>query len=91
MKLDSARLIPKSAGYSIASSNGVLDATLLSIASEYRTNISRKYITLPLREVAQKFVNATNNVLVSTKEDGEAVFVYFDTSEETKIFAFKWL
>ena len=88
MKLDSTRLVPKSTGYSIASANGLKDATLISVGSDYRTNLSRKYITLPLRELALKFVNATNKVLVSTKYDGTGVFFYFDVTEEPKAFAY---
>lgn len=74
------RFVPKTPAYHLCRSNGVTDGTLLTTATEYRTNVSRRYQQLSLHELTTKFVN-TDEVVASLKYDGEGVFVYYNSED----------
>lgn len=87
MHFDPSRIQKKQGGYGIARAHALTDTTLMAFASDYRTNISRKYVQLSAREIPQRFTG-DGNVLVSTKYDGEGVFLYFNADEEGPSFLF---
>lgn len=70
----------KGNGFQFANSGGISDTTLLSIATAYKTGVSRKYKTLPARLLEQTFASASA-VAASTKYDGEGVFFYYEEGE----------
>jgi len=78
---NTTKFTDKGNGFQLAASEGVTDTTLLGIATDYRTNVSRKYKTLPARLLEQSF-DEVNQVFASVKYDGEAVFVFFDDKED---------
>jgi hypothetical protein len=84
--LNTEQFTKKAGNYQFAQVNGVSDQTLMGIATEYRTAISRKYQNLPPSIVSQTFSDDTP-VHCSVKYDGEQVFVYFD-AEKNLCFAF---
>jgi hypothetical protein len=67
--------------FKIASSDGVSDNTLLAIATEYRTSVSRRYKTLPAHALETTF-HGKEKVLASIKYDGEGTFLFYDESKE---------
>lgn len=71
----------KGNGFEFASSEGISDLTLMGIATEYRTNVSRKYRMLPSRLMEQTFTTGTP-VFASVKYDGEGVFILFDVDKD---------
>lgn len=64
----------------LAASEGITDLTLMGVATEYKTAVSRKYQTLPQRLLGQTFDTASE-VHASVKYDGEQVFAYYDESK----------
>lgn len=84
--LNSEQFVKKASNYALAQVNGVSDQTLMSVATEYRTSISRKYQNLPQSMMGQTFSDESP-VHCSVKYDGEQVFVYFD-AEKDLCFAF---
>ena len=84
--INSSRLIEKGNGFQFAPSGGISDTTLLTIASQFRTNISRKYKTSPAKSLS-KLYSPEETTHASVKYDGEGVFVYYD-NEKNECFAF---
>lgn len=85
-RIDIHRLQDLGGGVAIARSNAVKDVTLLTVATDYRRDISRAYIQLTEKEILERFP-ADQKLAVSRKYDGEAVFIYFDETE-AQVFAF---
>ncbi|MGB0579521.1 MAG: hypothetical protein ACPGVU_07450 [Limisphaerales bacterium] len=81
MHFDETRLQKKVGKYQFAKSNALTDTTLLAHASEYRTNVSRKYIQLSAGDIKERF-NSNDEVCVSTKYDGEGVFLFYNAEED---------
>jgi hypothetical protein len=77
LSIDIAKLIPKAGNYQIAPRGAVSDLTLLEIASQYETQVSRKMVSLTQDQLTKRFSTA-ELVLQTTKLDGEGVFIYFD-------------
>jgi hypothetical protein len=75
----------KGDGFLYANAGGISDVTLLSVATAYKTGVSRKYRTLPARQIKDTFGGAAR-VGASVKYDGEGVFIHFD--EKTGLVAF---
>lgn len=71
----------KGGAFRLAPSQGISDLTLMGVATEYKTAVSRKYQTLPQRLIAQTFNNSPD-VFASIKYDGEQVFVFFDSEKD---------
>lgn len=86
-KIDTSRLEQKSGTYCIARSSALRDTTLLAVAGEYRSQTSRRYITLAQRDLSHRFSGETPT-LVTTKYDGEGVFLYYEAGDEPPIFTF---
>lgn len=78
--LNPEQFVKKAGNYQLAQVNGVIDQTLMSVATEYRTVISRKYQNLPQSMVRQTFADESP-VHCSVKYDGEQVFVYFEAEK----------
>jgi len=78
--LNTQQFVKKSDDYQFAQVNGVSDQTLLNVATDYRTAVSRKYQTLPKHMLEQTFSDDTE-VHCSVKYDGEQVFVLFDAAK----------
>jgi hypothetical protein len=83
--IDTGRLLPKCGNYKMALSNAVTDPTLLEIATQFDTQVSRKMAALMPGQLEKRFTT-TEPVLETTKYDGEGVFISFDKSTGT--FAF---
>jgi hypothetical protein len=83
--IDTARLLPKCGSYKMALSSAVTDRTLLEIATQFETQVSRKMTALTPEQLEKRFTT-TEPVLETTKYDGEGVFVSYDKS--AGIFAF---
>src|SRR5882672_3590179 len=79
--IDSSKLLPKPGGSRFASSGAVTDRTLLEIASQYETAVSRKMTAIKPEEILRRF-SGTELVLETTKYDGEGVFVYYEDGKE---------
>jgi len=71
----------KGNGFRFANSGGIADTTLLSIATQFKTGVSRKYKMLPARMISQIFSKA-GDVLNTIKYDGEGTFVFFDSEKD---------
>lgn len=85
-----SKLIPKVGDYAIAPSGAVTDLTLMDVATQYETQVSRKMIALIPEQIPKRFTGSEGHqVLATIKVDGEGVFVYFerDGDHET-LFAF---
>jgi len=80
--IDISKLVPKAGNYQIATRGAVMDLTLLEIASQYETQVSRKMISLIQDQLSKRF-STTEQVLQTTKVDGEGVFIYFDRSRNS--------
>jgi hypothetical protein len=78
--IDISKLVPKTGNYQIATGSAVRDLTLLEIASQYETQVSRKMIALTQNKLGKRF-GTTELVLQTTKVDGEGVFIYFERSK----------
>lgn len=87
MHFDETRLQKEVGNYRFAKSNALTDTTLLAHASEYRTNVSRKYVQLTSADIPERF-SGDGDVLVSTKYDGEGVFLYYNADEDGPPFLF---
>jgi hypothetical protein len=68
----------KGSGVRYCPGGGIADSTLLSVATAFRTGVSRKYRTLPAK--AMETALGEGRYFASIKYDGEGVFVYFDAS-----------
>mgnify|MGYP003586250737 CR=1 FL=1 len=75
----------KGGGFLYANAGGIADTTLLAVATAYKTGVSRKYKTLPARQLNQTFEGASE-IAASVKYDGEGVFVHYD--EKSGLIAF---
>jgi hypothetical protein len=80
--IDASKLVAKAGQYQIATRGAVTDLTLLDIASQYETQVGRKMIALTQEQLAKRFTTS-EQVLQSTKLDGEGVFIYFDRAAKT--------
>jgi hypothetical protein len=69
----------KGDGLRVAMSGGVADTTLLGVATAFRDAVTRKFLMLPARRIAQALAGV-DSVIASLKYDGEGVFVYFDAA-----------
>src|SRR5688572_10854428 len=83
--IDTARLLPRCGNYKMAPSGAVTDRTLLEIAAQFETQVSRKMSALMPEQLEKRFAT-TEPVLETTKYDGEGVFVSYD--QANGIFAF---
>jgi hypothetical protein len=79
--IDISKLVPKVGNYQIATRGAVIDLTLLDIASQYETQVSRKMVSLLQDQLAKRF-STTELILQTTKVDGEGVFIYFDRASK---------
>lgn len=70
----------KGDGFLYANVGGISDTTLMSVATAYKTGVSRKYKTLPARQLTQTFASA-DKVVASVKYDGEGIFLHYDEKE----------
>lgn len=86
-RIDVHRLQDLGEGIKIARSNAVKDVTLMSIATQYRRDVSRAYIQLSEEDIEARFPEE-RQYAISRKYNGEAVFIYFDDSEDVQAFAF---
>ena len=75
--IDTQKLLKKAGGYSIAASGAVTDPILLEIASQYELMVSKKMQAIKPQEFSKRFIG-NDDVLETTKYDGEGVFIYFD-------------
>jgi hypothetical protein len=82
---DPSKLIPKVGNYAIAPSGAVTDLTLMDVATQYETQVSRKMIALIPEQIPKRFAGS-DQVLATIKVDGEGVFVYFERDQG--LFAF---
>jgi hypothetical protein len=83
--IDTGRLLPKCGNYKMALGNAVTDRTLLEIATQFETQVSRKMAALMPEQLEKRFTT-TEPVLETTKYDGEGVFISFD--KRAGVFAF---
>jgi hypothetical protein len=83
--IDTGRLLPKCGNYKMALSGAITDRTLLEIATQFETQVSRKMTALTPDQLEKRFTT-TEHVLETTKYDGEGVFISFDKT--SGIFAF---
>lgn len=67
----------KGSGFRFCNAGGISDTTLMGVATAYKTGVSRKYRTLPSRQIAQTFSSASE-IAASVKYDGEGVFLHYD-------------
>ncbi|PTX91931.1 hypothetical protein DB346_23530 [Verrucomicrobia bacterium LW23] len=77
--IDVSKLIVRSAGFRVAQSNAITDLTLLSVATDYDANVTQKIASLLPSDLEQRFTGA-EQILETTKYDGEGVFLFFDAS-----------
>jgi hypothetical protein len=80
-RLDTTLLVPKSPDYSIAQDHALLDSTLLGVAGDYKANTSRRYFTVSQHDLSARYKGA-EEVVISTKYNGEGVFIFFDSTAE---------
>ncbi len=80
MMIDISKLVTKVGNYQIATRGAVNDLTLLDIASQYESQVSRKMVSLIQDQLTKRFSTA-EQVLQTTKVDGEGVFIYFDRTK----------
>ncbi|HSI82367.1 MAG TPA: hypothetical protein VK970_01215 [Candidatus Methylacidiphilales bacterium] len=83
--IDLSKLIARSTtpgGFRVAQSNAITDLTLLSIATEYEANVTQKITSLLPADLEARFTG-TEQILETTKYDGEGVFLFFDASRES--------
>ncbi len=86
--IDASKLITKTGSYQIATSSAITDKVLLEIATQYQNQISQKFTTAPAREIGKRFTG-DEQLLETTKYDGEGVLVYFEAGKTPfEIFAF---
>ena len=86
-RIDLHRIQDLGDGVGVARSNAIRDVNLLSVATEYRKETSRRYIQLSESEIGDRFAQ-DSRIAVSRKYDGEAVFVFYEASKKPNIFAF---
>lgn len=79
--LNDTAFADKGNGLRVAMSGGIADATLMGVATAFRTDVTRKYRMLPARHMAQTFSGAAT-VIASIKYDGEGVYVYYDAEKD---------
>lgn len=86
--IDESKLIKKGGAYQIAPRGGVSDLVLLEIATQYQNTISQKFLNASARELGLRYAG-DEKLLVTTKYDGEGVFIYFEAGKTPfEIFAF---
>lgn len=86
--IDEGKLVQKPGSYRLAPRAGVTDKVLLEVAGQYQNSISQKFLTASAKELASRY-SGDEKVLVTTKYDGEGVFVYFEAGRKPfDIFAF---
>lgn len=78
---NTTKLTDKGNGFQLAQTEGISDITLMGVAIEYKTNVSRKYKTLPARLMVQTFTQI-GKVFSSIKYDGEGTFLFFDADKD---------
>lgn len=83
--IDTSKLIAKGGSYRFVTSGAVTDKILMEIASQYETGVSRRMTALKQNDLAKRF-SGDEEVLETTKYDGEGVLVYFEQGKEA--FAF---
>jgi hypothetical protein len=83
--IDTGRLLSRCGNYKMALSGAVTDRTLMEIATQFETQVSRKMTALTPEQLGKRFIT-TEPVLETTKYDGEGVLISFDKS--SGIFAF---
>lgn len=86
--LEESKLLAKGGDYRFAASGAVTDKVLLEVAAQYDTQLRPKFLAVPPREVPKRFAG-DEKVLVTTKYDGEGLFIYFEAGKAPfEIFAF---
>ncbi len=83
--IDTSKLVPKAGSYRIAVKGAITDLTLLDIATQYETQVSRKMIALLPEQIPKRYAGS-DPVLETTKIDGVGVFIYFERGKP--LFAF---
>lgn len=83
--IDPSRLVTKQGNYRIAFSQAVTDMVLLNIAAQYESQVSRKMFSLTAAQLSKRF-STQETILVTTKVDGEGVFIYFEQGQEPFVF-----
>jgi|KBSSwiStaDraftv2_1062776.scaffolds.fasta_scaffold238240_2 hypothetical protein len=83
--IDTSKLIAKGGSYRFVSSGAVTDKILLEIATQYETSVSRRMTALKQNELPKRFTGS-EEVLETTKYDGEGVLIYYEQGKEA--FAF---
>jgi hypothetical protein len=86
--IDEAKLMRKAGGYCVATCGAITDRVLMDVATQYETGISQKFLTASAKDLALRFPGE-EKLLVTTKYDGERVFIYFEAGKPFEIFAFK--
>ncbi|MGQ0799461.1 MAG: ATP dependent DNA ligase [Pseudomarimonas sp.] len=72
--------------YGIATSGAVTDPVLLSVAQDFDNQVMRKIEALAPSDLASRYAGR-DPVLVSTKYDGESVFIYYEQGTEPFCFS----
>jgi hypothetical protein len=86
--IDESKLIRKASGYQLAPRGGITDKVLLEVAGQYQNSISQKFLTASAKDLAARYAG-DEKLLVTTKYDGEGVFIYFEAGRKPfDIFAF---
>ena len=78
--IDTAKLLPKGGNYKFAPSNAVTDRTLMEIATLYENQVSRKMTALKPEQLEKRYPGS-EQVLETTKYDGEGVFISYDKDQ----------
>ena len=79
--LNETAFADKGNGLRVAMSGGIADVVLMSVATAFRSAVTRRFRMLPARHIAQTLAGATS-VIPSVKYDGEGTFVYFDADRD---------
>ena len=83
--LDETKFVIKAGEYAIATTGGVIDRVLLGVGARYEENLSRNLSSLHPDEVSA--LRRNQEVLWSTKYDGEGVLVYYEKDKECFAFS----
>lgn len=83
--IDTSKFTVRAGDYGFAPSGGVTDRTLLDIATQYENQVSRKMASLLPDQLPKRYVS-DERVLVTTKYDGEGVFLFYDRNGGSFIF-----
>ncbi len=75
--IDSSMFTVSSGSYRFAPKGAITDQVLIDVANRYEQQVMRKIAFVFPDQLGQRF-SGTNQVLETTKYDGEGVFIYFE-------------